>query len=229
MEPGSCPPCSSGVCGDTDTSSGDDSDCEGDDCDECVGPECDDEGGSDGDDECFGDDCCNPDLSSDTGSCSNGNFPIFDIATGTINCDGSEEDINLLGGPDATLSACQNDADADPDDTDSAIEEAVGCCPASTAKRLFRNDLFGRQASGGQTSTCPSQPSMPFYEANPPQNGICHSTYTCDFAKWPNVCGNAASAIFARSRTSVLTYVPGSSLHVSDKFQYSVKWYLMRS
>lgn len=72
-----CPPCIKGVC--PDGTSG---------------------GGGGG-----GDDGCDPDLSADTGLCPNGNFPLYDPFSNSINCDVPDDEIGQY------LSACQKEAD----------------------------------------------------------------------------------------------------------------------
>lgn len=71
-------------------------------CRPCVLGACPDgtsQGSEDGD--------CDPDLSSKTGLCPNGNFPLYDPVSNTINCDVSDDDVPRF------LSDCQDEADSD--------------------------------------------------------------------------------------------------------------------
>lgn len=72
------------------------------------------------------------------------------------------------------------------------------------------SSLFVRQTTGGGGGgACPAPGADP---RSPPQ-GQCLVTYTCPGNLYPNVCGNAKSAIQDRGKTSILTHMAGSKTH----------------
>lgn len=117
-------------------------------------------------------------------------------------CDGSRE-----------VSKCQRQVDDIASQAAEGIEDMKGCCPASARKRSEDGwlssitRLFGRQSSGGGSrSACPT----PTQDPRQPPTGQCYATYTYTAGLFPNVCGNAKSAIDRRGKTSVLTYQVGN-------------------
>ncbi|KAI4724637.1 pectin lyase-like protein [Aureobasidium sp. EXF-10728] len=178
-----------------------------------------------GDEDCEEEeDQCDASLSSSTGVCANGNFPFYDVGTGTISCDFDSKTFDLFGGDDA-ISSCQRMVDDDPEAAEDLINAAKTCCSSDDtwqelSKRSGISGLFGRAPV---QKPCPPYPAVPYYKANPPANGRCHTTYTCNGSPangFPNVCANARSAITARGRTDVLTYAAGADFHDTEIWQY---------
>ncbi|EKG18569.1 Glycoside hydrolase family 71, partial [Macrophomina phaseolina MS6] len=166
----------------------------------CGGLDDDSEGsepGGDGD-ICDGDTCCNPELDLDIGRCSNGNFPVYDIITSTINCGYTDEEALDM------MSSCQEEA-LENIDVDADLLEAAHSCAcvpglsSGTSKR---------------SSSCPQNAPPPAVTPAPsPQT--CETTWTCDFSTTytfgrdvgsiPQICANAKSAIDLRGEPSILT------------------------
>jgi hypothetical protein len=150
------------------------------------------------------------------GNCDNGNYPVFDVSTGTINCDVPEDQV------DAETSQCQKDIDNNLEAIQDYLSNEQSCCPSSSkAKRRASNGVLSLLQRGldsvgidleKRQDYCPNPNEDP---KNPPPN-VCYATYTCPHALFPNVCGNAKSAITVRGATRILTHVVGSSLHDTD-------------
>ena len=181
--------------------------CTGPDCVDgvCVGPNCtnqhDESGGaepldpSDPEDpedpedpsDSPGEDICK--IKTDIGRCGNGNYPVLDISSGQIRCDVSDNDV------DSVMSACQRKVDDNIDFVQKYVSTEQSCCPSGSKKK--------------RADYCPGPNQDP---RHPPPNQ-CYATYTCPHALYPNVCGNAKSAILHRGKTSILTHVTGSKKH----------------
>lgn len=131
-------------------------------------------------------------MKTNIGRCGNGNYPIFDISSGQIRCDVSDKDV------DSVMNACQRRVDDNIDFVQKYVSTEKSCCPSGSNKK--RADF------------CPSPNQDP---RNPPANQ-CYATYTCPHALFPNVCGNAKSAILHRGKTSILTHVVDSKKHDTD-------------
>ncbi|SMQ50252.1 unnamed protein product [Zymoseptoria tritici ST99CH_3D7] len=149
-----------------------------------------------------------------TGLCSNGNYPVFDATTGTISCDGSSEP-----------SECQQNINSNIAAVAEYIEGEASCCPASSraggivSQLGFLGQLAGSLAVRKRQVQCDYQADLGRDPFNPPQ-GECYATWTCPHALFPNVCGNAKSAILHRGATSVLTHHTGSNLHDTSPWYY---------
>lgn len=147
---------------------------------------------------------CQPDVDTQTGLCANGNTPIFNPVTREVSCGIDDEDAS------AWMGSCQRAID---DDLSGAVAEAElsqECCSDAKKRELGILDRPRPRAA----------PACPVPNPNPPAGGY---TFTCDFDEWPNVCANARSAISARNKPSVLTYVQGSDLHITPPW-YNGKW-----
>ncbi|KAH0021294.1 hypothetical protein KCU78_g6188, partial [Aureobasidium melanogenum] len=154
-------------------------------------------------------------ISDKVGLCSNGNYPIWDPATGTISCDVSWDDI------DDTMSDCQRVAETQFNLSMQAIDCDESSCPAAkrrslekrgTKRKSSSNPSFGNIAGG---SCNKRHKSSPFSLDGQP--GKCDATFHCDTDRWPNVCNNARSAIEKRAYKSILTYrarADGKDLHL---------------
>ncbi|THZ35414.1 pectin lyase-like protein [Aureobasidium pullulans] len=180
-----------------------------------------DEGCGDDEEE---DEKCDASLSTSTGLCANGNFPFYNPSSGTVDCGVDSGLLDLLGGDDAIFS-CQRVADEDPASSEDLISAAQSCCDSGDSwqplgKRFDGLNMFGLLPRAPKPkAACPNPPAVPYYKANPPFNGICHRTYTCDgdpVTGFPNVCANARSAISSRGRTSVLTYKANAEFHDTE-------------
>lgn len=99
---------------------------------------------------------------------------------------------------------CQRKIDADLDTAEEDANQSSQCCANSVAGFQSASRIKHRAA------TCPALPNFP---QNPPADGIAHSTFTCSYNQWPNVCANARSAIEIRGKTAVLTYQPTDNNH----------------
>ncbi|KAK6390451.1 hypothetical protein LTR65_005575 [Meristemomyces frigidus] len=64
------------------------------------------------------------------GTCDNGNYPVFDPASGTVSCDFTSDQV------DSQIGQCQQNIDNNLDSVQSYLEDERSCCPASSkAKR----------------------------------------------------------------------------------------------
>lgn len=145
-------------------------------------------------------DPCEMDMT--VGMCSNGNSPVFDTSTGTINCSGS-----------MTLSTCQQNIDSHLQDVRDYLENERSCCPPTSKSKRGSMSLWQRGTEmlglSKRADFCP----QPGQNPKRPPAGQCYATYTCPHFEFPNVCGNAKSAISNRGATSILTHVKGSDKH----------------
>jgi hypothetical protein len=181
----------------------------------CVGPHCPKDPGEDGDSE---DDPCEMDTT--VGMCDNGNYPVFDPSSGTINCDVPSSQVG------SQISECQQNIDNNLAAIQSSLENEKSCCPASSkAKRgetsgmlsslLHRGrDVLGLNRHEKRAGSCPTPGQNP----QQPPAGQCYATYTCPHDVFPNVCGNAKSAISIRGMTSILTHSLGSGMHATNQW-----------
>jgi hypothetical protein len=151
---------------------------------------------------------CQPDVDTQIGRCANGNTPIFNPITREVNCDVDYEDKA------AWMGSCQQAIDENLSGAVVEAELSKKCC-SDAKKRGLGIGLDRPQMLGSHTAACP----VP--TPNPPAGGP--PRFRCDFNKWPNVCANARSAISSRHKSSVLTYVQGSSMHVTSPW-YNGKW-----
>ncbi|KAK0112622.1 hypothetical protein ONS95_014364 [Cadophora gregata] len=150
------------------------------------------------------DDPC--ELKTDTGMCDNGNYPVFDPASGTMSCDAGKQP-----------GQCQRNVDSHMDSIKDYIQNEKSCCPAGKKRGMMSSILHRGLNTLGinmdkRADFCPAPNQNP---KQPPQ-GQCYATYTCPHLLFPNVCGNAKSAIDVRGATSVLTHVTGSKLHDTE-------------
>ncbi|KJX99032.1 hypothetical protein TI39_contig377g00017 [Zymoseptoria brevis] len=105
------------------------------------------------------------------------------------------------------------------------IEGEASCCPAaSRAERIVSQlGFLGQLAESLEVRKrqlqCDYQADLARDPFNPPQ-GECYATWTCPDALFPNVCGNAKSAILHRGATSVLTHHTSSNLHDTSPWYY---------
>jgi len=155
-------------------------------------------------------DACDLDLS--IARCSNGNYPVWDPSSSQVRCDVLDEDISLH------MTECQQEIDDDQSDQLSQLEDDRSCCP-TTQNLVSRIRRFFKRAA-----SCPIPVMNPDYPNNKPANGICHSTFTCDAARWPNVCANARSAVSERGKTAVLTFTAGIDRHDTRPYYMGKGW-----
>ncbi|SCN74636.1 uncharacterized protein FFNC_11530 [Fusarium fujikuroi] len=170
-----------------------------------------------------GDDPCDFDMKS--GMCDNGNYPVYDPGSNTISCDVPSDQLG------SKVSQCQSHIDSKLDAVKDYLQGERSCCPASSkAKRqeslgLFSSLInrssgsFGFRLGKRAGDYCPAKNEDP---RNPP-TGKCYATYTCPDKLYPNVCGNAKSAINIRGATSILTHQTGSKLHDTSPW-YKGRW-----
>ncbi|KAH7060931.1 glycosyl hydrolase family 71-domain-containing protein [Macrophomina phaseolina] len=178
-------------------------------CEGIEGGGDDDEGTPDeGGDICEGDTCCNPELELDIGLCDNGNFPVYDMYTGTITCELTDE-------AEEQMSQCQKDALDDVDLNTDLLDAAQSCACLSGAD----GDLSRRSLP------CPNQnPTQP--PAVTTSAARCEATYLCDFNKSPQICANAKSAIDVRGKPDVMTIGHSFDPNNPDAiFQNTQDWY----
>ncbi|KAH7123358.1 hypothetical protein B0J13DRAFT_152964 [Dactylonectria estremocensis] len=152
-------------------------------------------------------DACQPDVKMDTGLCSNGNYPIFDPVNMAVRCDIPADEIGDV------MTECQREIDENLEQSKDDVGESDTCCAVAKSNVL---DTVGLQiAAAAKAKSCPKNPD--FRKNLPPKGKDCHSTFTCDFNLWPNVCANARSAIKKRGKTSLLTYskAGGNQKHVN--------------
>ncbi|KAI1847023.1 hypothetical protein JX266_006898 [Neoarthrinium moseri] len=131
------------------------------------------------------------DLSDETGFCPNGNFPVWDPETLSLNCDDNNDEAA------DDITACQDDADEDMDD----IKDLIECETEPDACTPTKRSLVSR-------GSC-KRKRKPYYidDPNPAEQALgCDTTFLCDTGKWPNVCLNAKSAQDLRGKPSHLTY-----------------------
>jgi hypothetical protein len=162
-----CTPCFAGACGGLGSNSGGDGEPTGDPTD------------------CSAD----PDPSTDTGLCGNGNFPLYDPVTGEIDCDFPASE----AGP--YITECQENADANYDNTIQQIKCQQEVCGGAGGKQINKR-------------------AGPSYQAGA---GVCEHTFLCDTDQWPNVCNNARSAIAIKGAASVLTF-RGQEVHDTQRY-----------
>ncbi|KAH7182078.1 hypothetical protein DER46DRAFT_670422 [Fusarium sp. MPI-SDFR-AT-0072] len=162
-------------------------------------------------------DPCEFDTSS--GMCDNGNYPVYDVSSNTISCDVPSDQLG-------SVTSCQQKIDSKIDAVKSYLKGERSCCPTSSkAKRqdsrgslpsLLNHGLeslgFGLDRRG--SDFCPAKNEDP----RNPGKDKCLATYTCPHDLFPNVCGNAKSAIEVRGATSILTHVKGSKVHVTERW-----------
>ena len=162
----------------------------------------------------------------DTGMCENGNHPVFDAGSATIRCDVTSDQLE------GQLSQCQREVDDIKDAVADMLSNDQGCCPAATkTKRDHVPGLFGMNLDGLRSLSarrpaakkpviCDYKPEKDKDPRKPPA-GEYYATFTCDHAVYPNVCGNAKSAIVSRGATSILTHHRGSTTHNTDTWYAS--------
>ncbi|KAF4943413.1 hypothetical protein FGADI_13440, partial [Fusarium gaditjirri] len=170
-----------------------------------------------------GDDPCEFDMKS--GLCDNGNYPIYDPSSNTISCDVP------IGQLSPRVSQCQSHIDSKLDAVKDYLQGERSCCLASSkAKRQQSFGLFSSLINRGSGFSgfglgkragdyCPAKNEDP----RSPPAGKCYATYTCPDKLYPNVCGNAKSAINIRGATSILTHQTGSKLHDTSPW-YKGRW-----
>ncbi|KAH8421671.1 Glycoside hydrolase [Colletotrichum scovillei] len=169
---------------------------------DCIGPSC---GSKKPDYDSEGNQVCQKDVITTTGTCHNGNYPVFDPLSFTVSCDHAADEA-----PDY-MTECQKNLDKDLDQSVLDALKSHTCCPA--AKR--QSPLERRQAACGVD---------PDYPNNPPSNGLYHSVFTCDYSRWPNVCANAQSAIVSRNKSPIMTYA-GTNARVGAMEKITEPWY----
>lgn len=146
---------------------------------------------------------CQPSLDSSIGLCSNSNYPIWNPGSNSVNCDTPTDQITDV------ISGCQQAVKNDQGSLD-ILEEAPSCCEAPAG--MIRRTL--QRYKRGTKRACPADPD---YVNNPVPPGSCHSTYTCSYSKFRNVCANAKSAISSRGKPSILTYLADAKdLHATS-------------
>ncbi|KAF2793031.1 glycoside hydrolase family 55 protein [Melanomma pulvis-pyrius CBS 109.77] len=180
-----------------------------------------------------GEDCCLGDVSDDIGLCPNGNFPVFDPFTWSINCDISDL-TEALG----LRTDCQVEADNDPEEAEDAVDAAKSCnwdnfdeheasksC-SLTARSTDENDepslRLYKRSRPDIASTCVEKwldaanfPTFPFASTN------CDATYTCpgDDGHFPHVCANLAYALDGGKGPSYpLVPSSGQADHVTNEW-----------
>lgn len=144
-------------------------------------------------------------LDTDIGLCSDGRFPVFNPTTLQIEC-----------GDEGAMGECQRSINNDLGAAQSYLSNVQSCCVApGKSKRTTPHNLLSRVRSSfdsrlnRRAAYCAEPGEDP---RNPPQ-GTCFATYTCDHIRFPNVCGNAKSAISLRGKTSILTHRAGNRKH----------------
>lgn len=145
-----------------------------------------------------GGDICQPEVKTETGLCSNGNTPVWDPVSMTVRCDLPSEQAE------DQKTECQREIDADLEKAQDDAGRSSQCCA---------NPAAGLQSANNIKQRAPQCPVPPNFPQNPPANGVAHSTFTCSFNRWPNVCANARSAILKRGKPAVLTYDPNDNHH----------------
>jgi hypothetical protein len=159
-----------------------------------------------------GSDVCQPSVKTDTGMCSNGNFPVWDPSSMSVRCDLSGADA------DARKTECQKEVDKDLEKSKENADQSSECCSKPKVSMADLADLAGSLKLQAAGNSCPVPQN---FRQNPPSNGIAHATFTCDFNKWPNVCANARSAILKRGKTAILTYSAGGGVHANELWYHS--------
>lgn len=154
------------------------------------------------------------DLDTTRGYCANGNYPVYEPDTQTINCDLTEDEAI------PQLDECAAFTIASGDSIVEWIENEKACCDQENSKREVSSGLMGIFKRGLANlglvelekrvphGYCPNPANDPH---NQPANGPngeeqCYATWTCLDNRWPNVCGNARSAIDIRDKTKRLTW-----------------------
>ncbi|KAF4943841.1 hypothetical protein FGADI_13121 [Fusarium gaditjirri] len=163
-------------------------------------------------------DPCEFDTSS--GMCDNGNYPVYDASSNTINCDVASDEL------DSKVTSCQRKIDSKMDAVKSYLKGESSCCPTSSkANRQDSGgylpslinrglDSLGFRLNRRGSDFCPAKNEDP----RNPGKDKCLATYTCPHDLYPNVCGNAKSAIKVRGATSILTHAKGSKVHVTQRW-----------
>jgi hypothetical protein len=162
---------------------------------------------------------CDPTLSGAIGLCGNGNFPLFTPDTG-LDCS-----VPDTVAPDF-LTSCQSWALDNPAEVANYIEVAQQCltCPGYYSKRSLdylaplmslgnESYIAPRQAAAG----CPPPPPTTT-SSESPGTPPCSRTFVCDGSQWPNICGNAESAISIRGYSSVMTKQNANVKHSTKAF-----------
>lgn len=156
-----------------------------------------------------GSDVCQPEVKTDTGLCSNGNFPIWDPVSMSVRCDLSGDEA------DAQKTECQKEIDDNLEDSKENANRSSQCCSNAAAAVVAS---LGGDIKPQSSGSCPVPRN---YRKNPPADGIAHATFTCDYARWPNICANARSAILIRGKPDILTYSAGGSVHANELWYHS--------
>lgn len=171
---------------------------------DCIGTLC---GSKKTDYDSEGNQACQKDVVTTTGTCSNGNFPVWDPLTFSVSCDYTAE------AADDVMTECQQDINENLAQSILEAGQSHYCCPVARPKSIIDR----RQAA----AACPVDPDYP---NNPPKNGQYHSIFTCDYSKWPNVCANAQSAIVSRNKSPIMTYA-GPGARIGPMKDITKPWY----
>ncbi|KAL2822638.1 pectate lyase superfamily protein-domain-containing protein [Aspergillus granulosus] len=151
--------------------------------------------------------CCDPSLSMSIGLCGNGNFPLYLPGAG-IDCSTPDDAADLA----PFLTDCQSWAMENPDEVAVYADVVQQCLDCPGVEGLSKRDVaipphhnnHSTPALVERADACPSPPATSTTTA-PPSNPTCDRTYTCDGARFPNVCGHAESAISVRGFPAVMT------------------------
>jgi hypothetical protein len=156
----------------------------------------------------------------ESGMCDKGNYPVYDASSNTISCDVPSDQLN------SKASYCQQKIYSKIDAVKNYLKGDSSCCPASSkAKRQVSEgslpslitrglDSLGLRLDRRGSDFCPVKNEDP----RKPGKDKCHATYTCPHDLFPNLCGNAKSAIEVRGATSILTHIKGSKIHVTCRW-----------
>ncbi|KAL2284687.1 hypothetical protein FJTKL_08773 [Diaporthe vaccinii] len=122
------------------------------------------------------------------------------------------------------MTSCQADIDKDLGSSIDLVGQSATCCPVAKRSGFDIFGLVGKRQ--GSTKNCGPDPDYP---NNPPTGGKNHhEVFECDYDKWPNVCGNAQSAIVSRGKSPILTYAgPNARTGAMKKITnpwYASKW-----
>jgi hypothetical protein len=170
-------------------------------------------------------DMCDPQLTDVTGLCGNGNFPFYSPDSG-IDCDLADTiDENFL-------TFCQSWALDNPTAVSHYVEVVKECltCPGYGGLGKRSLELAGFTTGNVSTEaarvqaradTCPPPPSDTPGSSTQSGTPPCERTFVCDGSRWPNICGNAESAISVRGFSSVMTRIP-TTKHLTGP------WYLTK-
>ncbi|RLL96979.1 hypothetical protein CFD26_106566 [Aspergillus turcosus] len=158
---------------------------------------------------------CDPELTDSIGLCGNGNFPFYSPDSG-IDCDlGSAIDTRFL-------TFCQSWSMDNPTEVTDYVDVVQECltCPGYAGLALAKRRLAGLTAGNVTTeptriraraTTCPPAPTDTPGPSSPSGTPPCERTFVCDGSRWPNICGNAESAISVRGFSPVMTRVKSTS------------------